>query len=83
MANGKPGDHPFTDMLIHGAHPFPADMEAMLRALHGTNPYLINDIDFTDFADWESGKNLDAGRTRLRALCVKHGINPSSLTGVS
>ncbi|HEX6978278.1 MAG TPA: hypothetical protein VF342_03175 [Alphaproteobacteria bacterium] len=83
MANGKAGDHPFTDMLIHGAHPFSADMEAMLRALHGTNPGLIHQIDFSDFVDWESGRNLDAGRARLQALCRKHGIDPASLTEMS
>ena len=31
MPNGKRGDSRLNDMLVHGLHPFPPDIEAMLR----------------------------------------------------
>ena len=33
MPNGKPGDNPLSDMMIHGAHRFPPDIEEMLRKI--------------------------------------------------
>jgi len=33
MPNGKPGDHPLTDFVVHGMHPFPPDIEEMLRRI--------------------------------------------------
>jgi hypothetical protein len=79
MANGRPGDSPFTDMLLHGRHPFPPDIEAMLRALHARNPLAITEIDFQDLLAWERGERLGAGRSTLNALCRRHGIDPTSL----
>jgi hypothetical protein len=33
MSNGKPGDNPLTDFLLHGSHPFPEDIEDLLRRI--------------------------------------------------
>ena len=33
MPNGKYGDNPLTDMTIHGRHPFPPDIELLLRRI--------------------------------------------------
>ena len=30
MPNGTPGDHPLTDLQVHGLHPFPAEAEPIL-----------------------------------------------------
>jgi len=30
MPNGKPHANPLTDMIIHGMHPFPPDIENLL-----------------------------------------------------
>lgn len=61
-------------MTIHGAHPFPNDIEAMLReidslaravgrhALAENWPYSPREF------DWERGKNLDEARTLLSHL---------------
>ena len=76
MVNGKPGDHPVTDMLLHGMHPFPADMEAMLREILSLDPafpdgkrYYVDQVRWEQrFFDWEKGKNLDEGREALRAV---------------
>jgi hypothetical protein len=76
MPNGKPGDHPLTDMLIHGAHPFPPDMEALLREILALDPgfpdgkrrYLEQIAWDRRFFDWEAGKDLDDGRRALRTV---------------
>jgi hypothetical protein len=76
MPNGKPGDHPLTDMLIHGKHPFPADMEEMLRKILQLDPIFPDGKRrFADqvrwlerFDDWERGKNLDEGRKALKQV---------------
>lgn len=78
MPNGKPGDHPVTDMLLHKAHPFPPDIEGMLRMLHDIDPGIVNDLEWAP-SDWAEGKNLVEARARLRALLIKHGVNPDTL----
>lgn len=72
MPNGKPGDHPITDMLIHGKHPFPPDVEDMIRQLHAINPQLLHSLGIEPF-DWEAGKNLDEARAKLRQMLDEHG----------
>lgn len=72
MPNGKPGDHPLTDMLIHGAHPFPADIEELLRQIHATKPEALNRLDTLLF-DLEGGRRLDEGRTTLRQILERIG----------
>ena len=60
-------------MLLHGKHPFPADIEEMLRQLYAINPRIISsDLEMEPF-DWERGRNLGAGRKRLKELLAKHG----------
>jgi hypothetical protein len=74
MANGKPGDNPLSDLLLHGAHPFPRDVERMLLridtlgrqagrwALGESWPFSPREF------DWEQGKDLDGARRDLRHL---------------
>ena len=71
MPNGKPHDNPLTDMLVHGMHPFPPDIETLLLRVDelgrkvgrwplGANwPYSPQEF------DWERGKNLDEARRLL------------------
>ena len=35
MANGKLGDHPLTDIVIHGAETFTPEIDAMVKEVHG------------------------------------------------
>ena len=73
MPNGRLGDNPITDMLIHGKHPFPSDIEAMLRQLHAIDPMIILGFDLAlEPFDWERGRNLEAGRKRLKELLSRH-----------
>ena len=81
MPNGKPGDHPITDMLVHGMHPFPTDMEDLLRQVLLLDPnfpdgkrYYVEQVRWEHrFFDWERGKNLDEGRIALHKILEELG----------
>jgi hypothetical protein len=74
MPNGKHGDNPLSDLMVHGAHPFPHDIEKMLLQIDalgrrpgrwplGENwPYSPQEF------DWAEGKNLDSARQVLTQL---------------
>jgi hypothetical protein len=74
VPNGKPGDNPLSDTSVHGAHPFPSDIEMMPREIDslgrsygrwapGENwPYSLHEFDL------ERGKNLDEARRLLSHL---------------
>ena len=76
MPSGGRGDSPLTDMLYHGLHPFPPDMEAMLREVlrlqpnfpDGKRPYVQQIEWISRFDNWKIGKLLDEGRTALRQV---------------
>jgi hypothetical protein len=73
--NGKKHDNPLSDMTVHGAHPFPADVEEMLRQIQrlgsrldrwplGENgPFSPREF------EWENGKNRDEAR-KLRSHLI-------------
>ncbi|MCH8861712.1 MAG: hypothetical protein IID51_04290 [Proteobacteria bacterium] len=67
MPNGKYNDHPITDMLNYGEHPFPPDMEEMIRRIYEINPSAGNELGMEPF-EWEKGFKLDDGRERLKTL---------------
>ena len=73
MPNGKPGDHPLTDMLHLGLHPFPPDIEELLREVlaldpifpDGKRPY-VDQVRWEErFSEWKRGANLEEGRQAL------------------
>jgi hypothetical protein len=58
MANGKPGDHPLTDILIHRIPVFAPDIDDMIREIDqlGGRREILDRIDWfsplpTDFED--------------------------------
>lgn len=67
MPNGKIHDHPITDLLVHGLHPFPAEMEALIRKIHAVNPSSLLSLGMEPF-DWEQGLNLEQGMEKLRSI---------------
>lgn len=79
MANGRPADHPFSDILIYGLHPLPADMEAMIKALGKANPDFEKQFTLEPF-EWTRRKALKQGREQLHELCRKNGLNPGLLS---
>jgi hypothetical protein len=72
MSSGSLGDHPLTDLLIWGQHPFPPDMEAMILKLRDESPRYLDRIDSGEYLDWSHGKSLDAGREHLRGLLATY-----------
>jgi hypothetical protein len=74
MPNGKPGDNPMSDMIVHGAHPFPPDIDDILREIDslgkrsgrwplGENwPYSPKEF------YWERGERLEEARQLLSHL---------------
>jgi hypothetical protein len=75
MPNGKPGDHPLNDLFAHGAHPFPPDIEEMIRRLASIDPMQLEQID-QDVFEWSAGRQLDEGRAKLRELIANARPNP-------
>lgn len=74
MPNGKHGDNPLSDLVVHGQHPFPRDIEEMLLRINalGRRPNrwpLGENWPFSprEF-DWESGKDLESARRDLANL---------------
>lgn len=43
MPNGRPGDHPLTDLQVHGLHPFPIEAEPLLLEILGLCPSFPDD----------------------------------------
>ena len=58
MPNGKPGDHPLNDLFHHSAHPFPPDIEELVRQLAGIDPILLGQIDQDVFSSGRRGGSL-------------------------
>jgi hypothetical protein len=79
MANGKRGDSPLSDMLIHGLHPFPADLESMLREVlaiqpqfpDGRRPYVEQIEWLKRFDAWARGEAHDEGRAALSRVLAE------------
>jgi hypothetical protein len=66
-------NHPIRAMLLDGKHPFPPDIETMLRRLLHKPGALTTEIAMDAF-DWERGERLEVGRKKLAALCKHHGV---------
>ena len=73
MADERPREHPIRELLLHGEHPFPIDMEEMIQRLHAKAGAITAEIAM-DAYDWERGEQLELGRKKLRALCALYGL---------
>jgi hypothetical protein len=67
MANGKPSDNPLSDMFVHGRHPFPADIEGLLRKLQSLGRMHLDALQHAPF-DWEAGRFHGEARRLLHGL---------------
>jgi len=66
-------EHPIRAMLLQGTHPFPEDIEDMLRRLQTKRGAITTEIAMDAF-DWERGELLDKGRRKLQTLCKTYGV---------
>ncbi len=81
MPNGKPGDHPITDMMVHGKHPFPPEIEELVRQLHEITPHWYEsgnraEVDAWNkrFFEWERGEAIAEGLAVLRAKLTELNV---------
>ena len=71
MRNGQPHDNPLSDLMVHGMHPFPPDIEESLRKIDmlgrraGRFPLGENWPFSPDEFQWVKGENLDEAREVL------------------
>jgi hypothetical protein len=77
MPNGKHGDNPLSDLTIHGQHPFPPDIEALLLRINalgrGERRWPLGEnwpFSPREF-EWERGKDLDGARRDLANFISK------------
>ena len=76
MPNGRVHDHPVTDTIVHGLHPYPPDLEELVIQVHARDPGVFNDLVDAPF-DWEQGRFLAEARALLTGLILEHG-DPSA-----
>jgi hypothetical protein len=67
MPNGKPGDHPLTDIFVHGLLPFPADIEKMIRKLWTVNPFMLR-VTENQVQQWGVDGEFESARKGLCEL---------------
>jgi len=67
MPNGRPGDHPLTDILVHGFTVFGPELDDLIREIDelGGSPDLSREVDLTEYDSRYGGESSD--RTELRA----------------
>jgi hypothetical protein len=74
MPNGKHGDNPLSDLVLHGVHSFPPDIEEMLLRIDaiGRRPGrwpLGENWPFSPHEfEWAQGKDLERARRDLARL---------------
>ena len=73
MSIENSSEHPIKAMFLHGKHPFPKDIEDMLRRLQMKPGAITTEIAMDAF-DWERGERLEVGRKKLQTLCKTHGV---------
>ena len=73
MANGKPGDHPITDLMAHGQHSMPEEIEELIRTLWALRPPNFDPHDpvwddiYHQAFEWEQGRNVNEGKALLES----------------
>lgn len=91
MANGKPGDHPLSDLLLHGIRAFPSDIcDLVLQIVdkdalafqqedpirHETS-WQEREVRYGRWFNWEKGEDLEGARAFLaRKLALASVIQP-------
>lgn len=73
MPNGKPGDHPLTDILIHGFPVFGPELDDLIREIDdlGGSETLAKEINLIDFDPRLGPEALDPGDLRRRLITIR------------
>ncbi len=59
--------NPIDDLLEHGKHPFPADIEALIHKIASIQPAMLDGVRDEAVA-WARGNNLEVARARLMKI---------------
>lgn len=90
MPNGRPGDHPLTDLQVHGLHPFPMKAEPLLLEILERCPSFPDDKRvckyYAEQAAWgrrisELAQNRNVDETILRLRSVPAILKPEVQDG--
>lgn len=72
MPNGAHGDHPVSDTVVHGRHPYPPELEALVIELHRRDPGVFGALERAPF-EWAAGRHVPQAIRLLRGLVEHHG----------
>ena len=77
MPNGKPGDHPYTDVVIHGTSIFGSPIDDLIRRMAQTGgcPEHIGRLLLTHEPRFGEKTGLDAVEAALRAVLAERGVD--------
>lgn len=71
MPNGKPGDHPHTDM-DNGIYTFPPPIDELMARAHAIYPDLANKIGNGRLLKWQSPEYISEAKEYLNKLLSGH-----------
>lgn len=76
MPNGKPGDHPLTDILVHGFTVFGSELDGLVREIDdlGGSADLAREIDLQEFDPRLGGEAADRGQLRERLITLRNRL---------
>lgn len=60
-------DNPIDDLLEHGKHPFPADIELLIHKIASVQPAKLDSVR-SEAVAWATGANLEVARARLMKI---------------
>jgi hypothetical protein len=62
MPNGKPGDHPVTDLIVHGIPQFDPELDELIRDFERLRP----EVEMDEWGDpaWDRPPLVDGARAR-------------------
>lgn len=73
MANGRPGDHPLTDLLNYGMSSYPEDINALVKKLAGMRGFeLVRErVANILWEDWRAWKDVKPDFAKVRASLLE------------
>ena len=70
-------NNPIDDLLEHGKHPFPADIEVLIHKIASVQPGKLDSVRDEAIA-WAAGANLEVARARLTKILSDLSTNMGS-----
>ncbi|GAB3754290.1 hypothetical protein [Microlunatus parietis] len=76
MPNGKPGDHPLTDILVHGFTVFGSELDGLIREIDdlGGTEELAREVNLMDFDPRFGADVADRAELRDRLITLRNRL---------